>query len=276
MKVRSVARVMARDLVKWACAIGAEGLIKKGAEFTLATVWNEDVLNMERNGEARLLRRLSHVLRRDEVLILDVGANRGDWTAIAVQYFPSSTIICFEIVFRTAEKLKTRFGESARVRVVPIGLSDKAGKRRVASFASSDAVSAIDPLPWEPVCSQVMCQVTTGAEFLEAEGIARVDILKVDTEGHDLMVLRGFGPFLEKSPVAVIQFEHGRMAIPSRVLLRDFYDFLSPFGYRIGRLFSHGVRFKRYDFFEDECYRDGNYVAVHESRPEIVNAVSVR
>jgi len=157
------------------------------------------------------------------------------------------------------------------------GLGFQTGKACGAlPFAGSDAVSAIDPLPWEPEARAISCPVTTGFRFLAAEGIERVDILKVDTEGHDLRVLRGFLDFLRQRPVPVIQFEHGRIAIPSRVLLRDFYGLLTPYGYRIGRLFPNGVRFQDYDFFRDEHFRDGNYVAVHQTCSEIIAALRAR
>jgi hypothetical protein len=64
--------------------------------------------------------------------------------------------------------------------------------------------------------------------------------------------------------------------IPSRVLLRDFYDLLTPYGYRIGRLFPTGVRFQDYDFFRDEHFHDGNYVAVHQTCSEILAALRAR
>ena len=57
-------------------------------------------------------------------------------------------------------------------------------------------------------------------------GVPSISFLKIDVEGADFTVLRGFErSFLERRVLAV-QFEHGEPSVESRTLLRDIVAFL--------------------------------------------------
>ena len=47
--------------------------------------------------------------------------------------------------------------------------------------------------------------------------------MKIDVEGHELDVLKGFGELIKK--VRLIQFEFGGTNIDSKTYLRDFWEF---------------------------------------------------
>jgi hypothetical protein len=46
-----------------------------------------------------------------------------------------------------------------------------------------------------------------GDEFCEGQGVKKIDFLKIDAEGHDLEVLKGFEGMLARSRVGVVQVE---------------------------------------------------------------------
>ncbi len=96
--------------------------------------------------------------------------------------------------------------------------------------------------------------------------IAKIDLLKIDTEGAEHLVLRGFGDNLSPDRIPVIQFEYGLINISAKFLLRDFYAFFEARGYQVGKLMPAGVRFRSYQF-EDEDFIGPNYVA---AAPEAV------
>lgn len=76
-------------------------------------------------------------------------------------------------------------------------------------------------------------------EYLSSKAIPVVDLLKVDTEGYELEVLRGAGSFLTPASIRVIQFEFNSMHAFRRQFLRDFIDVLGAKGYELFRISKH-------------------------------------
>jgi FkbM family methyltransferase len=248
------------------------GLLAAGARIYQKLYFNEDYFNMQQNGEELVIRVACEELGTPFVA-LDVGANRGDWAAAVKEVSPTATVHCFEPAPATIEELTARFEGVPGVVVRPFGLSDRSGPVTF-TVPQTSVVASIHPLPWGGEREVMRVEVRTGSCYVTAERIERVGFLKVDTEGHDLAVLRGFGDFLRGDRVGVIQFEYGRMCIPARVLLGDFYELLEQRGYAVGRLHPRGVAFKAYDPLHDENFHDGNYIAVHRTLGKLLERVA--
>ena len=72
--------------------------------------------------------------------------------------------------------------------------------------------------------SKTICTVKKGETFLLENKIQNVDLLKIDVEGHELKVIKGFGDHIKN--VRLIQFEYGVYNITSKDLLWDFFSYL--------------------------------------------------
>ena len=107
----------------------------------------------------------------------------------------------------------------------------------------------------------------TGDSFCRRRGIDHIDLLKIDTEGHDLEVLRGFAQMLTSQAIDVVQFEFTLLAIHARVWLGDFYRELAPRGFAIGKLYPTWIEWKDYDP-HDEVFLRCNYVAARPGTPQ--------
>jgi FkbM family methyltransferase len=223
------------------------------------------------NGEAYLLDRLGG----QAAVIFDVGANRGDWTAIARQRCPRAQVHCFELVGETRARLGERYRVDPHVHVASYGLAEAASTVRVKHYPEHDPWSSLYDYPHPAVAVWRDEPVESGDRYVEREGIGAIDLLKTDVEGADLRVLRGFRATLAAGRVSVIQFEYGYAAILSRALLIDFYEYLEPLGFRIGKLHRHGVRFRPYSLF-DENFFGPNFVAVQASRSALLEQLAER
>ena len=100
-------------------------------------------------------------------------------------------------------------------------------------------------------------------------GIGHIDLLKVDAEGADLAVLRGFLTMLRRRAIDVVQFEYGYACVIARALLLDFYELLEGCGYLVGRLSPRGIDFAPYRL-ESENFFGPNFVAARADRPDIL------
>ncbi len=75
-----------------------------------------------------------------------------------------------------------------------------------------------------------------------------IDLVKVDVEGHELEVFKGAAGMLAQGKIKRIQFEYGGCNIDSRVLLKDLFEFLLPYGYAFYKVFPRELRrVPRYD-----------------------------
>ncbi len=239
------------------------------AAQTCADVSNNRSYDPARNGELRVLRVLGD---GDVRCVFDVGANVGNWVTDAAEILPHATFHCFEIVPETAEELSrhtTLLG--TRVHVNAVGLGEAPGTVPVSinpRFSEGATVTGLEhpglPLEVQPG------ELITGETYCSEHDIGRIDLLKIDTEGLDFQVLRGFDAMLTRGAVDVVQFEYGLANIPVRTLLADFYDFLGERGFVIGKIWPHDVAFRDYDPRTDEDFRGPNYLAVRRDKTELI------
>jgi hypothetical protein len=110
---------------------------------------------------------------------------------------------------------------------------------------------------------EIECDVRTGDSYLQENGLSRVDVLKIDTEGAEPLVLRGFSQALAEKRIGLIQFEYGRVNVLTRFLLADIYEMLEPLDFDIGKLYPNYVDFRPYSPML-ETFLGPNYIAVHQ------------
>jgi FkbM family methyltransferase len=229
------------------------------------------------NGETWLLNRLAAFSPR---VMIDVGANRGEWCIAAFQTNPTATIHAFEIVGETFNLLvENTKAFRSRIIVNGCGLSDKNGSLEIFHVPDCDVHSSFladaHKIASDREYVRISRPVRTGDDYLAEKNVAKIDMLKIDVEGAEPMVLDGFRDALSQHKIDVIQFEYGKHSLLTRYFLRDFYDRLGSYGYVLGKLFPDGVAFKQYDI-ADENFIGPNYVACRAERRDIIAAVTLR
>lgn len=247
--------------------------VARFSDWYLRAYWNEKFYDMERNGELRLIQDWCETigLTRHAPVVFDVGAHLGEYSLRLLTLKPDAQVHCFEIIPQTRELLRTRVAENPNIIVNEFGLSEVNGSVGVTFFPDSLTEARIHSLRRGMKQELIECQVRRGDDYVRQHGIRQIDLLKIDTEGHELFVLRGFRETLRQQRIGIIQFEYGTTFLASRSLLSDVYDLLEPHGFMIGRLYPQGVFFKEFKFPQDECFRMGNYVAVHPNCRPLVD-----
>jgi FkbM family methyltransferase len=72
-------------------------------------------------------------------------------------------------------------------------------------------------------------QIETLDSYCKRRNIQRVDLLKLDVEGHELDVLHGSISMLTENRIQFISFEFGGCNVDSRTYFKDFYYFFKEF-----------------------------------------------
>ena len=220
-----------------------------------------------RNGEYRLI---DEVLKgassnSAHVNLIDVGANKGDWSAtVTTKAKSSGTLVnlhLFEPAPDTLHHLETRFKNNKAIFIKPFAVSDVAGS---ALFYYSEGLKGTNSLSPLNNASELKVTVTTLDDYLESESIMSVSLIKCDAEGNDLNVLRGAYKSLESERIMVIQFEYNHRWISNRHYLKDVFDLVDNLPYFVGRLCAHQIEiFDKWNP-ELERYFEDNYVLVHK------------
>lgn len=201
--------------------------------------------DMHKNGELRWIREVIPQC----AIVIDVGANIGDWTDLVLNTNPLLKVHCFEPCTATFQRLQKRnFG--AGVVLNHAGLSDKIGSTKMYVFeecAGTNSLYHRHGLKSEQEQTETI-RMDTLDDYCERENIGQIDLLKLDVEGHELMVLKGGTCMLSQSRVQRIQFEYGGTFIDARILLKDMFEFLSLYRYRLHKICPHELRpVDRYD-----------------------------
>ena len=241
-------------------------LLKNFASGFLNVYFNANNWDMSTNGELFVLKHFRENKLSNKVVMLDVGANSGEWSMMCAYLFSNPFIHSFEIVPDTFTLLKETT-KGTNIVINNFGLSDQEKIVSICYFPSSSAHSSVYGSKMDNLLSleskTIKCKCITGDSYVRLNNIPRIDFLKIDTEGHDYFVLKGFRENLQKGRIGIIQFEVGHHDV-SKISIKDFYDFLDPYSYKIGRLLSNKIDCSKYNR-QHELRGSGNYIAIHKS-----------
>ncbi len=220
----------------------------------------ENFGDMRINGEFRFLEAHGPACR----VVFDVGAHDGMWTAHALRINARLQAHCFEPVRAHYAQLLAR-GFPPQVTCNAIGLSDRVGQAEIFTRSLSLHDRRGPGCDDRTEDASEVIELTTLDAYCTRLGIAEIDLLKIDTEGHDLAVLRGGMRMIQEGRVKRIQFEYGPRNVYARVFLRDFFVFFAPLPYTIHQVMPRSlVAVSTYDHrFENLQYK--NFVALHDS-----------
>jgi FkbM family methyltransferase len=243
--------------------------------MVLLAYWNDSNFCFEEIGERHLLSVLGRAFNGLQAFVLDVGAHKGAYAQKVIEQWPGAEIHGFEILTRISKgRLTHKYEESGGIVWNEFGLSSEAREINVLYLPNGDSGSGVTSLHAKSAIP-TLGPVATGDSYPRSRDIDEVALLKVDVEGHDLEVLKGFSRALTSGNIAVIQFEYGITAGPARCDQGDFYDFLEPAAYRIGRLYPDGVAFADYSPALDESHIMGNYVAVKKEHSDLIASLVI-
>jgi FkbM family methyltransferase len=137
--------------------------------------------------------------------IFDVGANIGQTANYFIDHFPKAEIYCFEPVKATYAELVSNINHS-KIRSFNEGLGATIQNPTIHKNNSTGS-SSLKTDDGRFLETEVV-QINTGENFCSQNQIRDIDLLKMDVEGYELEVLKGFGPML-KTNVKMIYSEVG-------------------------------------------------------------------
>ena len=228
---------------------------------------NHDIYS---NGEVTILNKIA---KMNPNLIIDGGANVGDYSIIANKIMPDCKIYAFEPVEATFQQFLTNIKDLQNIVPIKKGLFKEKCDLEINLFDSNEHSSLydIDGIANSSDHKQTIGLVR-GDDFIKENNIVSIDFLKLDIEGAEYDALLGFENAIKGGIIKLVQFEYGYINISTKKLLIDYYTFFEANGYIVGKVFPKNVEFRNYNFkYED--FIGPNFVAVKKTETTLINAL---
>jgi len=204
-------------------------------------------------------------LARTAQTILDIGAADGLYAILAAAENPSARILAFEPGRGAAAMcarniaLNLPLTKNIELRTLALGETDEDTTLYVAGASGGN--SSLNP-EFRSVRVEETVTVRRGDFALADLGVARVDLIKADTESTEPAVLRGLHTTLVRDrPDVICEVLRGRTE-------NELENILRPLGYRYFHITSTGLEAKQ-SIAGDAEYQRPNYLFTHRSDREL-------
>jgi len=165
--------------------------------------------------------------------IVDVGANRGIWTRVAVKHFPEARYVMIEPQEALKQYSSDLLNGNGRVTWITAGMSDANGTLPFYTSRRDDSSSFMEGRR-ENGTAPVDVPILTLNDIAAKYCGGAPDLVKIDAEGFDLKVLSGASDILGKTDVILIEalvFGTGQENSLAAVLRR-----MDDSGYRVAEI----------------------------------------
>jgi len=215
------------------------------------------MLNERMIFDKRLIKFYKKQLAKKINFVIDVGANTGQSIDLFLKLNPNCKIIAFEPIPSLYKKLKRKYADKPNIMLFQFGISDKVGQKIfyenifqcTSTFEELDSTSEylktksklLGVNPDEIVKESYPVEVTTISDFFKDRLTERIDILKIDTEGHEYACLKGLFKSQLQFDIEYIQLEmHTDDMYLNRKSSNEMFDILNKNGFEIEAVIKHG------------------------------------
>lgn len=216
------------------------------------------------SGEAHFIR---SVTRRNPLLVLDIGANTGNYSKRILQDNPQARIYALEPHPDNFRKLSSAI-DHAGFTAINSAAGAKPGHLVLYDYDQSEGSqhASIYKEVIEDIHAassrKLEVEVTTVDSLVKHEAIEKIHLLKIDVEGNEFQVLLGARETLARDMIDIIHFEFNEMNVVSRTFFKDFIDLLTE--YRFFRMLPDGlIPLGQYRAASHEIFSYQNIVAVN-------------
>jgi FkbM family methyltransferase len=141
--------------------------------------------------------------------ILDIGANIGAASVWLATTYPKATVYALEPGKRQFALLQQNATTLTNVRLFPFGLFSTDRTVPLYPGRNDSVESSVIPSGRTGNASETI-ELKSAKDFLKGEGIQRFDILKLDTEGCEVPILRSLQAFLPQAKLIYVEYHSDR------------------------------------------------------------------
>ena len=146
--------------------------------------------------------------------VVDAGAHHGHTAVQYIEHFPNSRVIALEPEpgnFAIAKETLDPFGERVELLPFALGETDGSAPLRLTSHSGAHSLLEVDDMRYydAPVetLTPIAVRVVRLDSLLAERQLERLDILKMDIQGAELLALRGASQLLTRHAIRLIALE---------------------------------------------------------------------
>lgn len=199
------------------------------------------------------------------IVIFDVGANDGEYIEAirSVISRDDVRIFSFEPQHSCFLTLQSIYQEDPLVQIHQVALGKECGSVNLFCFEDGESTASLHRIETDSAIRSESVQMRTLDEVCRNVGLESIDLLKIDTEGHEVDVLLGARELIEAGQIDTIQFEFGHTFLHTNYYFHDIFEMLSP-RYTIYRILRSGL-FEIPHYSHDlEIYKIANFLCVRK------------
>jgi FkbM family methyltransferase len=170
------------------------------------------------------------------MVIIDAGANVGQSVFDFHSVFKEPTIHAFEPGVETFAELQRRTVGLRHLQLNNCGLGSQPGVVKFVQNTKSEMSSFLEPTEdcWGTVQERRDTLVRTLDEYCSEQNVPRIDILKSDTQGFDLEVIKGAQQLLSRNAIHLIFVEVILWGLYQGIPgIDEIYSFLTEHGFSL-------------------------------------------
>jgi FkbM family methyltransferase len=193
----------------------------------------------------------SEFLKKESPVIFDIGSHRGESIDRFLRLFPDSRIYGFEPNAENYKTLSFAYGKRDHIVIENFGVGSKNEKLEFHSFKKTDTSSFLNIVEdsiWTQVRKEQLgiqkeesfqkdsyeVEIISIDDYFRKNRLQHIELLKIDTQGFELEVLKGCSYLLENQLIDFIELEiivHGPYTRDLRFL--DIEGFFSNYNYKL-------------------------------------------
>ncbi|MBP0579452.1 FkbM family methyltransferase [Labrys sp. LIt4] len=222
--------------------------------------------------------------RAAKLVALDIGANKGFWSKAFLKSFPGAVSHIYMIdpspenVSELENKKDNLIFSPEDFRLLSAHNFAAGATNGAATLYTNEDGSPLGSLYPHKVSGQaganmgvildtkISTAVKTVDDFIAEQGISHVDIMKMDTEGHEFDILTGSIQALKNQKIDCLFWEFGMHQVESRHFFIDFYEYLNDLNYDLYFIKNGAAQIiKKYSYAYENFTTNFNFAATRRS-----------
>lgn len=176
--------------------------------------------------------------------IVDVGANRGQFTLAARHHAPGARVIAFEPLQEPAQIFRAMFAHDQQVELHQFAIGPQPGEGLM-HISKADDSSSLLPItdlqpryfPGTAERSTRAVEVRTLDSVLQPEAVSRPALLKLDVQGYELEALRGSSALLDAFDYVYVECSYVAL-YSGQALAGEVTEYLKQAGFNLSYVYN--------------------------------------
>lgn len=173
------------------------------------------------------------------VTVVDIGANRGQFSLLCRQLFPDAMIYGFEPLAGPAGVVQSLLGRDKNFKLFVSAIDETSGTATMNVSRSDDSSSLLpiteqqtEAFPGTEKVDTQQVKVGVLGGYLKASDIISPALLKIDVQGYELNVLKGCGDLLRQFDHCYVECSY-RELYQGQALAAEIIEFMKVSGFDI-------------------------------------------